>query len=117
MTTDDHAGLIRRYIEAVWNEGNLNVIDELWVADRAAECRAAWASNRRFCPDGRFSIDDLIAQNGKVVACWTLRGTRSNGHHGSTARPLTLRGISVWTIQDGRLVDSHCQSEGPGVCE
>ena len=116
MSTSDHESLISQYIEAVWNQGQLDLIDRWWIAERAAECRANWLSNHQFCPEGLFSIQDVITQGDKVVVRWSFEGTlpHAASHNG---RALAFTGISIWRLQDGRFIDSHFESEGPGVYE
>lgn len=117
MSSDENANLIRRYIETVWNEGNLDYIHEVWEADCVAECHANWESNRRFCPDGHFTIENLIAQGDKVVVRWIFRGRYAWEAKSQERHSMIVTGISMWTVQDGRLVDSYFASEGPGVYE
>lgn len=117
MSTVENERLVRAYIEAVWNKGNLDFIEAVWTADRVAECRAGWVSNHQFCPKGRFSIEDVIAQHNKVVVRWTFQGMHAWELKSPVERSITVTGISIWTIKDERLVDSHFASEGPGIYE
>ena len=57
-------------------------------------------------PDVRFTIDDLVLEGERAVILWTARGT----HRGSlmnippSNRAVTVRGVSVFTLRDGKVV-------------
>ena len=40
MTSEQHKALVRRYIESVWNQGNLTLIDELIAPDYLQHAQA-----------------------------------------------------------------------------
>jgi steroid delta-isomerase-like uncharacterized protein len=95
VSTEDNKAVIRRLIEEVYNQGNLDVVDELMapdIFDHAAVPEhqhgidgfkhvIEWV--RTFSSDVHYDIDDIIAEGDKVA----VRMTQSGTHTG------TVRGI------------------------
>ena len=120
--TEQNKGLFRRILEEVWNQGRLDVIDELWSAD-AVTYDASFPGGRNTGPEGsrqfvettraafsdlRFTIHDQIAEGDKVVTRWTMTGTQRGALMGiaPTGKRMTATGISIARFQGGRLVES-----------
>ena len=59
-------------------------------------------------PDLQFTIDDVIAQDDKVVIRWSSRGTHRGELMGlaPTGKEATSSGISIDKIADGKIVES-----------
>jgi steroid delta-isomerase-like uncharacterized protein len=118
--SEENKRLVRRLIDEVWNQGKLDVIEEL-VARGYVRHDPSWpdelhglegfrqyaATVRAACPDGRFTIDDLIAEGDKVAIRWTLKGTHQGEFLGipPTWRDLALIGISIHRIQEGKIIE------------
>lgn len=79
---------VRRLYEEVWNKRRLDVVDELISASHALNDPVTSGSQmgpdlykRRVVelttsfPDLRFTIEDMIAEKGKVGVSWTISGT------------------------------------------
>ena len=89
MSAEDNKAVIRRLIDAVYNEGNLDVVDELVAPDvfnhpAVPEHRHGtdgfkhvieWV--RTIGPDTRYHIDDIIAEGDKVAVRMTVSGTHT----------------------------------------
>jgi steroid delta-isomerase-like uncharacterized protein len=60
----------------------------------------------RAFPDLRFTVEETIVQENRVALIWTARGT----HKGTlmnippTGRTVAVRGVSLLTLQDARVV-------------
>ena len=67
------------------------------------------AKLRSAFPDYRIAIEDLAADGDRVVAEWTLRGTQRGELLGvpPSGRPETLRGVSLFRLADGRIVETR----------
>lgn len=118
--SEENKRLVRRLVEEVWNQENLAALDELLASDyvrhdpswpdevRGPEGFKQYASTvQAACPDGRFTVEDLIAEGDKVVIRWTLKGTHQGEFLGilPTWRDVTLTGISILRIQEGKIVE------------
>jgi predicted ester cyclase len=115
---------VRQFVEAVWNQGHLELIDELVAADylgriscvetgivgRAA-VRQLVSSHRRAYPDLYIKIEDEIAEDDRVVTRWqamaTPRGPRADGFPSGRVR--YCEGISITRLLAGKQVDNHTE--------
>jgi steroid delta-isomerase-like uncharacterized protein len=119
MSIAENKALIRHYIEEVWNKGNVDAIDEL-----AAENYARYPTGvgaplnregqkqrirgfRQAFPDLRLTIEDMVAEDDKVVFRMSFRGTHQGTFMGiaPTGRQMTFSVIDIARIVDGKLVE------------
>lgn len=104
---------VRLFVEAVVNEGRLELVDELVAADYVGRVprietgihgpegvRGLVACGRRTHPDLYVKIEDLIAEDDRVAARW--RATVA-----PAGRAVCYAGISVIRLLAGRQVESH----------
>jgi steroid delta-isomerase-like uncharacterized protein len=120
MATDNVA-LVRRYIEEIWNKGNLSVLGEL-VSDRyvatepmVGELRGLDALRqhvqgfRTAFPDLRVTIDEIGLSGDRVFTRWTARGTHRGTFLGVAPTQNTgeVTGITVDHIASGKIVGHH----------
>ena len=116
MTTDTQSehnkSVVRRYIEEVINdsslEGNMAVVDELYVPERAAAIKqfhADHGGNTGPFPDGVEEIKDLIAEGNKVMARWIFRATHQGEFCGipATGKQIEVTGYSTYYFENGRI--------------
>jgi predicted SnoaL-like aldol condensation-catalyzing enzyme len=108
------------FIEAVWNEGRLELIDELVAADYAGHVSPA---RRRVCgPDGMRSLvtscrrkhpnmhvktQDHIAEEDRVAVRW--QATIVQPQDPSAERTVCCSGITIVRLLAGKQVDSHTE--------
>jgi steroid delta-isomerase-like uncharacterized protein len=117
MTVESNVSLVRRLIDEGWNQGKLEVLDELVAEDAVSSPddgptsgRQAWKDEiayfRSMFPDLRFDIHDLFGADDKVALRWTATGTDTGGFMGRppTGRRITSRGVDIFRIADGHLV-------------
>jgi hypothetical protein len=109
---------IRLFVQAVWNEGRLEVIDELLAADYAGHVsglpgcvrgpeglRRLVASRRHAHPDLHVTIEDQIAEEDRVVCRW--RATAGNPAIDRPEPTAGCSGMSIIRLLAGRQVDCH----------
>ena len=123
-------GIVLRLITEVWNQGNLDVADELLHPDHFIneagypmrrgidvykEAVAEWHSD---LPDLNLKTDLIFAEGDKVVTRWTMTGT----HTGTditglpaTGKRLEVTGITIIRIADGKAVESWWVLDRMGV--
>jgi hypothetical protein len=115
---------VRLYVEAVWNEGRLELIDELIAADylgllpRADTgvagpegVRRLVSSRRRAHPSLYIKIEDQIAEDDLVVTRW-LATTAAPGAQPAAVcarRIPCCAGISIIRLLAGKQVDSRTE--------
>lgn len=118
MTVEDHKAIVRRYYEQVLNQGNLGALEELAAAEYVEHSplpgqTSGLAGLRQrvemlrsaFLP--HFTIDDLIAEQDKVVVRWTHRGTHQAEFLGmpATGKSFTIGGIDIHGLRDGKMAE------------
>lgn len=112
--------LVRRFIDEVYNKGNLAVVDELLGSDFHLPDElppgppgrepykkhvVAW---RAAFPDLHVAIEDMVAEGDKVVYRWNLQGTHRSEFMGvpPTGRELVASGIVIFRVANGRIVEA-----------
>jgi steroid delta-isomerase-like uncharacterized protein len=126
--------LVRRVFEECWNRGDLTRLDEIMTRDYAEHdpnqenfgadfgrgsdyYRNLNRFYRTVFPDLHFEIEDLIAEEDRVVARWTSTGT----HRGDlmeippSGKRVRVRGISVHRIANGKLVETWVNWDAFGM--
>jgi predicted SnoaL-like aldol condensation-catalyzing enzyme len=115
---------VRLFVEAVWNQGRLELIDELIAADYLGHLPCAGpavtgpeglrrlvASRRRAHPGLHVKIEDQIAEDDRVRTRWTATttgpGARSAGPAAGHAP--CCAGISIIRLLAGKQVDSRTE--------
>ena len=118
--SDHNKRKVRLFVEAVWNEGRVELIDELVAADYVGRfppidgaihgpegVRQLVARGRRAYPDLYVKIEDQIAEDDRVATRWR-----------ATANTECYAGISIIRLLAGKQVDSHTEirvSDSPRV--
>ncbi|MFC1715755.1 ester cyclase [Candidatus Poribacteria bacterium] len=116
--TEANKAIQRRAIEQVWNQKNLDLIDELHAPesvlhDPAKSGLSGPEGYRQFAtmyqtafPDVQFTIEDQIAAGDKVAIRWTATGTHQAELMGipPTGVHATTVGITINRIVDGKIV-------------
>ena len=77
MSTEDRKALVHRLVAEVFNEGRLEVLDELYEPAAASRARAWIAPFRVSFSDLELEIVQLVAEGDTVVARFVCSGTHS----------------------------------------
>ena len=122
----ENKAIVRRLFQEVWNRGNLEVADDIVAPDYVNHTRPdgeLLPGLRGFkqqvnlvhatFPDFRMTLEDLIAEEDKVVARWTTRGTdkREWGGSAPAGDKVTLSEIGIFRIDDDKIVESWVTSD------
>lgn len=120
MSEGENKVLVRRWFEEGINKGNLAIIDELFDPEvvshghRTGDFRGTEDGPKRVIttfreafPDIRFTIEDLITEDDKVVTRWTAQGTHDGEFLGirPTGKQIQLGGIYIYRIAEGKIVE------------
>ena len=121
MSLDDNKELVRRLYEEAFNDGDLELVDEL-VADDVVthnpiildaptgpdSIRGGLEMIRKAFPDFHVEVVDLIAEGDRVAAFLTMSGTNEGDYRrgGATRKRGTMRAFFIWRIADGKLAES-----------
>jgi predicted ester cyclase len=101
--------VVRRLVDEVLNGGRLDVIDELYASELAAEARAWIAPFLASFPDTRMEIIDLVAEGDRVAARFVCSGTHTGewlGHAPTGRRFERIDEAGFYRFRDGRIVES-----------
>jgi predicted ester cyclase len=97
---------VRRLVEEVVNQRNLDVLDEVADAEIAAAARRWVGPFRESFPDFTMQVVDLIAEGDKVVAQFKCSGTHEGEWQGRAPTGRRFEGIDeiyIFRIEGGRL--------------
>lgn len=107
-----------RVFEEIFNQGKFQVADEIYAQDfrnhglhRSIDLKEdqGWVhAEKKAFPDLRLSVQQMVAEGDKVAVLWTFQGTHTgSGYEGlpATGTRVEVRGITIWRIVDGRIVE------------
>ena len=120
MSVEQNKALFRRFIEEVFNKGNVSTIDE-FLAPNFVErevlppgtpsgregVKQLTMMFRTAFPDFNVSIDDMIAEGDKIVARTTWSGTQKGEFMGipSSGKRVSFDVIDIIRISEGKGVE------------
>ena len=117
MSAEESKAIVRRFW-GVWEEGNIDLVDELLAPDYINHTPATpdqptgpegvkgvVAMFRSGMPDLRVVIEDMIAEGDKVAVRYTLEGTHEGELFGvpPTGQRLSIKSISVERVSAGKV--------------
>ena len=121
MSAEENRAIIRRWIEEAWNNGNVNIADEIYTPDFIAKdindpnkvlrgpegIKQSVIATRAVFPDIHFTIDHLIAEGDKVAGAFTISGTHKGDLLGipPTGKQVVFTAIDIWRFEDGKIVE------------
>ena len=132
MNLDHNKTIIRRYFEEAWNQGRLDLLDEIVAPNYVNHDPAVpglpagpqglkpiLAGFRAAFPDLHFTIEDLIAADDEVVTRWTMRGTHQGEFAGlaPTGKRVTTGGIQIERLVNGQIVEHWRKSDDLGLMQ
>jgi predicted ester cyclase len=123
--------VIRRLYDELFSKWNLAVIDEIFSPEflghgmppgipRGPEgVRRFYAGIRAGLPDFRITVEDLFGAGDRVVVRWHATATHTGTFRGMppTGAPVTLDGIAIYRLQNGKAVERWVQVNMLGLVE
>jgi steroid delta-isomerase-like uncharacterized protein len=128
----ENKAIARRLVEEAFNEGKLDVIDELAAPgvvsyDSALPeplvgidaTKASIAAYRDAFPDLKLTVEEQIAEGDMVVTRWTARGTHQGELMGMapTGKEATVTGITIDRLENGRIAESRTNWDSLGLMQ
>jgi len=115
----NNEALLRRWFEEVWNQGQVEAIDEMMAADAIAHglgdaqvvgttaFKAFHAKFRGAFPDIRITVDDVVSQGDRAAVRFTIRATHRGDHLGvpATGREVNFPAMSFVRCRNGQIVE------------
>ena len=116
----DRITFVHRWFEEVWNNGNLDAVDELMTPDAAmhglgdgagvsgSEAFKAFATRLRSAfPDMRVTVVDTVEEGDLIASRWTVTMTHTGDQLGiaPTGKRVGVTGMSMARLRDGKMVE------------
>ncbi len=134
MSIERNKEIVRRFYDEVWNQGRLAAADELFapafrdtdappdVPRGSLGVKDFVALNLRRFPDLHYTLSELVAEGDLVAAVWTAAGVNTGdlGHRNGpplapTGRRVEWRGVTIFRLADGQIVEYHITQNLLGV--
>jgi steroid delta-isomerase-like uncharacterized protein len=130
VTAESNKALVRRYFE-VTARRDVAAVDQLLTQDfvthnpvrgtppdREGVKQAAMLRGSVF-PDERTSIEELVAEDDRVVVRWSWRGTHTGELLGipPSGRQVTMNGLSMYRISDGHIAEEWEERDTLGLLQ
>jgi predicted ester cyclase len=123
--------LIRRLYDELFSKWNFAVIDEVISPDfighemppgmpRGPECvRQFYTVTRGGLPDVQLTVEDMIAEDDKVVVRWRARATHGGVFRGisPTGTRVSFTGIAIYRLSKGKVVERWAEVDLLGLTE
>ncbi|MGD8752119.1 MAG: ester cyclase [Anaerolineales bacterium] len=118
MSVEDNKIIVLRFLEDVWGNGNMSIVDEMIANNHVHHLSrrdvygpegvrqlVSWL--RTFLPDLQITIHDLVAEADKVVIYFSFSGTDKGGYrdHPPSGNSVTYRGIDIFRVAGGKIVE------------
>ncbi len=126
MSLEQNKALARRFVEDLLGKGNYDLFDEITSADYADHNlpsgitpRQSISAFRAGFPDAHFIIEDVVAEGNKVVVRYTVKADHTGNFYGipATGKSVTMPGISIYRVQDGKLTEAWVQYDQLGLMQ
>ncbi len=119
MPAEEHKALVRRVIEEVWNEGDLQAVGRYFADDYVDHTplpgqapgregyKQAVALIREAFPDLHLTLEDVVAEEAKVSFRYVMSGTHRGEFLGvvPTGRAFSVVGMIFARIEEGKFTD------------
>jgi steroid delta-isomerase-like uncharacterized protein len=126
----ENIAVVRRLYEEVWNGRRFDLVNEIIspshalngsITEGSAIGPEAYNSTvRRFLrgfPDLHMSIEDIVAEEGKVVTHWNLSGTHKGEFVGipPSNKKMSVDGVTIHHVMNGKILDSFASWDAHGL--
>ena len=115
---DRNKDVVRRFYEEVFNQRDVDLLDELVVRDYeehdplpgqqpGLDGLKHRVNTIIAALDPHFAIEDVIAEGDKVVVRWTNSGTNVGDFLGipATGRSFSIAGVDIYRLEGGKLAE------------
>lgn len=136
--SEENKRLVKDFFEQVWNNKNLDLIDEVYSPDFALH--ALWQNTSAGgaieahgiepakkviggwlagFPDMTVTVDDQVAEGDRVGSRHTSTGTHTEAFMGmpATGKKATITGMTITRIENGKMVEAWTAWDALGMFE
>ena len=130
--SEENKATIQRFVDEAFNEGNLDAADQVYTSSfishdpTTPEGRGTPEDIKQFVntyltafPDGRTTVEDMVAEGDKVAYRWTFRGTHQGELMGipPTGTQVTITGITINRLSGGKIEEQWNNFDQLGVLQ
>jgi steroid delta-isomerase-like uncharacterized protein len=130
--SDENKTIVRRLYLELWNHRKLGLAEDLFAPSHALSDpnlsgaavgpEAYKRQVTRFLtgfPDLRFTIDDMVCEDDKVVVSWIISGTHQGEFMGilATGKKVSVSGITIIALSHGKILDSNVIYDALGLAK
>lgn len=138
MSLEENKELVRSFFDEVWNNGNLDYLDEVYSED--FQLHALWQNTSaggaieatgtepakqviggwlKGFPDLKVTVEDQIAEGDLVGSRHSSLGTHTEAFMGipPTGKQATVTGMTLTRIKDGKMVEAWTCWDALGMLE
>ena len=132
-TGEQNKQVVRRFIEEVWNKGNLDKVGEFNSPNHTSHPPTTGpdfgqgpqavsqliSMYRTAFPDTKLAIEDQIAEGDRIVTRWTATGTHRGELFGmpATGKQAKVTGIFIDRVIDGKIAESWGEFDALGMMQ
>ena len=121
MSAEENKALVRRWFEELFNQAKLDLADEIVTPDHVTHDtstpehlpgpegeRQLVNLVRGAFPDGRITIEDLVAEGDRVAVRWTFRGTHRGDFMGiaPTGKEVEMGAMDLFRVAGGKIAET-----------
>jgi steroid delta-isomerase-like uncharacterized protein len=129
-TPAQNKSVVRRFVEEVWENGNVEAMDDLFTEDSVlhdptGDVRGPDAFktyNERYLaafPDLEYEVRDMVAEDDKVAFRARMQGTHEGAFKGfePTGQSFEAEGIIIARIEDGKIAERWASYDALGMLQ
>ena len=110
-TLETNKTVVRRYIQEVINQRQLDLIDTFFVPAMREKVRGFLTKGENPFPDGHEEILDIIAEGNTVMVRWLFKATHQGTFMGvpATGKPVDVEGYGIYYLENAQITwDTIC---------
>ncbi len=121
MSADVNKVLVHQYYDALWNRGDMTVIDTVTTSDYFYDLAGNptpmdHAGLQQFAgmlrsafPDWHVTSEDLIGEGDRVAVRWSAAGTHQGPYQGipATGKQVTVNGMTLLRFADEKIAEER----------
>jgi steroid delta-isomerase-like uncharacterized protein len=132
MAAEQNKALIARFVEEIFNKGNIDIVGEIFAPDFIEHeqlppglpngregVKMMTTMLRSAFPDFKATIDDVLAEGDKVVIRMTWSGTHKGEFMGipATGKRVSFGVIDIIRIANGKVVEHWGQMDSMSLMQ
>jgi steroid delta-isomerase-like uncharacterized protein len=131
MSVEANKATVRRVADEIFSQGKLDVIDDIFaphyvghtqhgtVVHGAAGVKQFVAQYLAAFSHAQSVVEDQVAEGDRVVVRLTFTGTHTGPWMGipPTGKPVTVKGMALYRLQDGEIVEQWTIGDTLGLLQ